>query len=213
MRRDSDARGAIRGARLFSCGLLAACAVLSAAPAVAEIRVEAPWIRPTPPGAPVEAFATLVNDGADPDRLLSAHVAAAEGAAFGRAVFNDGRYVFEPVAAIDAPADAVVTLRPRRLHIRFEGVTARLYLGAEVPATFIFERAGAVEVVFIVQDGPSAGLGLGRGDLRSGDHGPGETGPAGHDRMMNETGLSDGPADGDFTIDPSRGPEPPRSVR
>ncbi len=56
-----------------------------------------------------------------------------------------------PVEALEIPPGETVTLAPRGLHVMFVGLTAPWKEGDHIPATLVFEKAGAVPVVFNVQ--------------------------------------------------------------
>lgn len=156
-------------------------AMLVSASAQAQILIERAWIRPAPADAPVEAYATLRNLGAEPDRLLSARSESAADVAPADYVRRAGVWTAEPIETFILAPSEVRELRPTRAHLRLSGVARRLYLGAELSITLTFERAGDVEAVFIVGDGPSAGVGMPRGVGHSGKKTP--NAPDGHDQM------------------------------
>lgn len=128
--------------------------------ASAQIALSHPWARLGPPGAPVEAFVSIENQGAAADRLIGVRVDGAAAARIVRARFDGDGYEATPLDGVATPTDAVVALAPRGAYIRIDGLERRLHLGAELPITLTFAGAGDIEALFIVGDGPSAGLGV-----------------------------------------------------
>ncbi len=149
--------------------------------AAAEIRVLDAWLPLTPPGAPVEAYAKIENWGATPDRLVEVAFEDADGAGLYRAYFDGSGYAGAPVAELPLPKGAAVALRPRGLYFGIDGLERRLYLGAELRATLVFERAGRLDIVFTVGDGPSSGVTVGS-EAEA-------TGPSGHDSPVERDRL------------------------
>ena len=50
------------------------------------------------------------------------------------------------------PPDVTISLRPRGYHLLLKGLQAPLAVGSRVPATLSFERAGSVDVTFVVEE-------------------------------------------------------------
>lgn len=122
-----------------------------------ELRVERPWarasaIRSAKAGA---AYFTLVNLGAEPDRLIGAATPRAGKAGLHNHVMDQGVMKMLPVAAIEVSPGAPIVLEPGGLHVMLMGLTAPLEEGATFPLTLIFENAGAVEIEVTIQ-GPAA---------------------------------------------------------
>ncbi|MBN8717239.1 copper chaperone PCu(A)C [Thermomonas sp.] len=131
--------------------LLLSLPALAADPA--SVQVQSPWLRATPPGAQVAGgFATLVNPGAQADRLLRVespeaarvelHETFADGGVMRMRALPDGLAV---------PAHGQVELKPGSYHLMFIQPRQPLTPGMQVPATLVFERAGAVPVTFQVR--------------------------------------------------------------
>jgi copper(I)-binding protein len=117
------------------------------------VQVQEAWMRATPPGATVAGgFMTLVNPGAQDDRLLRVespeaarvelHETRSEGGVMRMRALPDG---------LPVPARADVVLRPGGSHLMFIQPRRALEPGMQVPATLVFERAGAVPVTFQVR--------------------------------------------------------------
>jgi hypothetical protein len=132
-------------------GLAVALPVLAAGKPA--IQAQDPWMRATPPGARVAGgFVTLVNPGDQADRLLRVespaaarvelHETVAEGGVMRMRALPDGLAV---------PAHGQVALKPGSYHLMFIQPQRALEPGMQVPATLVFERAGAVPVVFSVR--------------------------------------------------------------
>ena len=135
--------------------LIAALTLLAlAAPTLAHditfgaLELNGPFARATLPNAPVAGgFVTIVNTGAEDDRLVSAtsdiaretqiHEMAMEGDVMKMRQLSDGLVI---------PAGETVTLAPGGYHIMFMGLTGSLVEGETVPVILTFERAGTVTV-------------------------------------------------------------------
>jgi copper(I)-binding protein len=136
-------------AGIAALGAYALIHPLSAQPS--GIVVEQPWARAALQGGTGGGFLTLRNNGAQPDRLLSASTPLARTTEIHETV-RDGEVMrMRPVAALDVPAGASVSLRPGGAHVMMMGLTEALRPGATVPLTLTFERAGAVQVRLAVQ--------------------------------------------------------------
>lgn len=140
--------------RAITTALLALCLSLPAlAAGPAGVQVQSPWMRATPPGARVAGgFATLVNPGDQADRLLRVespeaarvelHETFADGGVMRMRALPDG---------LTVPAHGQVELKPGSYHLMFIQPRQALMPGMQVPATLVFERAGAVPVSFEVR--------------------------------------------------------------
>jgi copper(I)-binding protein len=113
------------------------------------------WSRPTPPGAPTAAgYLTIVNNSAEPDRLVSADTPVAPTLGL-HSLSNAGgvmRMRAMPEGLVIDP-HATVSLDPSGYHLMFEGLTKPFKFGETVPAVLHFEHAGAVAVRFAVGSG------------------------------------------------------------
>lgn len=136
-------------------------ALTSAAPAheyaAQGIAIAHPWSRPTPPSAPVASgFLTLTNTTDAPDRLLSVSSPIAARAEIHRsAVDEDGVARMRPVdGGVALAPGATVDFAAERLHVMFIAPNRTLTDKSQFPATLVFERAGPVNVEFMVQRRP-----------------------------------------------------------
>lgn len=94
---------------------------------------------------------TLKNGGPDTDRLMQVTSPIAERAEIHRSVVENGVATMRPVDGLALEPDAAVDFQAEKLHIMFIGPKQQLQDGDKFPATLVFEKAGAVDVVFVVQ--------------------------------------------------------------
>jgi hypothetical protein len=151
-----------RGFFLFALLLLWPALAPAAEFKVGDIVVIDPWARASAgANGVVGAYLTVRNDGDQADRLVGAvsdnaeqvqlHVTRAQGQVM--------RML--PVESIDIPAHGAVTLQPGGYHLMVMGLKEPLRVGARLPLTLKFERAGALAVYAAVVGpggmGPMAG--------------------------------------------------------
>lgn len=123
------------------------------APPSAAVTVAGPWLRATPPGAPVAGgFLTLHNGTAADDRLLAVESAAAQRVEIHEMREQGGvARMRELIDGLPLPAGATAELKPGGYHLMFIQPTRALPAGGQVDATLVFERAGRMPVVFEVR--------------------------------------------------------------
>ena len=92
------------------------------------------------------AYLTLMNHGAESDRLLSITTEAAAKAALHRTINEDGIAKMQPVESLDLPAGAMVELKPGGLHVMMTGLRAPLVEGGSFMLRLTFEKTGEIEV-------------------------------------------------------------------
>lgn len=129
-----------------------------------EISVDHPHIMETPPTAKTAAgYMTIANHADEADRLIEVradfpsvelHVSEVDAAGVAR---------MRALEAIDIPAGGSVTLAPRGMHVMFLDLAAPLRDGDRIEATLVFERAGAVPIVFEVEPRAAGGMGADHG--------------------------------------------------
>jgi copper(I)-binding protein len=126
--------------------------VLAHAAPAGAIAVVRPWMRATPGGVSVGAgYLTIVNHGGADDRLLSVSTPAAASVSQHRTVEKDGVSRMIPIAGgMVIPAGKTVSFAPSGAHLMLMGLTAPLKAGEHVPATLVFEHAGAIHADFTV---------------------------------------------------------------
>jgi copper(I)-binding protein len=116
-----------------------------------DLAIGHPWTRAAGANANGAGFLTLRNNGAAPDRLVSASSPAARVVELHTHIREGDVMRMRPVADIPVPPGQTVQLRPGGLHIMLIGLTEPLRQGASVPLTLRFERAGEVQVTLSVE--------------------------------------------------------------
>ncbi len=112
-------------------------------------------------------YMAIVNNGTEPDRLVWIETGiAAKAEVHESKVGTDGMGTMEPVAALEIPAGGTVSLDRGGLHVMFMGLKAKLTEGEMHKAVLVFEKAGRVEMEFMI-DPP---MGMGEMDHSTMDH-------------------------------------------
>ena len=127
--------------------------VLAARPALAgDIEVQHPWLRATPKGAAVAGgYATILNHGSAPDRLVGASLAVAPDGQVHEMSMTNGVMHMERLAdGLAIAPGATVALTPGGDHLMFEKPSAPLKQGQSVAGSLTFAKAGKVAVTFAV---------------------------------------------------------------
>lgn len=139
---------------------LALIGLLVAAPALAQVEIDQPWSRATPPGAKTAAgYMVLQNKAAAPDRLVSVTSPAAARVET-HVTLRDGDVMrMREVQGYDLPAGGRVELKPNGNHLMFVGIRQPFKEGDRIPATLRFEKAGELRVEFRVQGLGASGHG------------------------------------------------------
>jgi copper(I)-binding protein len=131
---------------------------------VGSLHISGPWMRATPKGAIVAGgYLTITNMGSEPDRLVSVSSSIAGKVEIHQMTMTNGVMKMRPVTALleIKPGDTL-ELKPGGYHLMFTQLKTGVRKGEKVKATLTFEKAGAIEIEFIV------------GGLA--DKGPGDTG-------------------------------------
>ncbi len=151
--------------KTLACGLVAlTCVTASFGPAsshdftVGSLEIKHPWSLKAPVVAPVlGGYLTIVNTGTTDDRLLGGSSPVAERFEIHVSSVVDGVARMRPVKeGITISAGSTVKLEPGAAHIMFEKPMQRPAEGEKFKATLQFEKAGPVEVEFVVQKGATA---------------------------------------------------------
>jgi copper(I)-binding protein len=147
------------------CGIaLAVLAISSSAAAESydldSIHIDHPWARATPKGAKIGAgYMTITNRGAAPDRLISGSTPVATRLVIHKMTMDNDIMQMRPlVQGLEINPGATVDLTAESLHVMFEGLKQPLQQGQRIKANLVFERAGTIEVEYLVEgmDGKSA---------------------------------------------------------
>ncbi|MGB7433296.1 MAG: copper chaperone PCu(A)C [Ahrensia sp.] len=157
--------------------LAAAATLLTATTALAheykigDLVIDHPVARATPANAPVSAgYMTIRNTGDEADTLISGSVGFATKTELHEMTMdNDVMKMRELDGGIEIPAGGEVTLVPGGLHVMFKGMNEQLVEGEEHTAELVFEKAGPVEVTFIVESLEKIRESM-KGDMMKMDH-------------------------------------------
>lgn len=120
--------------------------------AVGDLKIESPWIRATPAGAPVAGgYVRLQNSGAANDRLIGGTMQRAGRVEIHEMSMTDGVMKMRALPqGLEVPAGRAVELKPGSFHMMFLDLKGPLTDGETVAGSLIFEKAGAIPVVFRV---------------------------------------------------------------
>ena len=118
-----------------------------------EIQIRHPWARATPPGAKVGAgYLEIRNNGAQPDRLLSASSPAAKRVEMHVTEQAGEVAKMRQLRAFEVPGRERLALEPGGAHLMLVDIVQPLKKGERFPMKLRFERAGEIEVEFEVQE-------------------------------------------------------------
>jgi copper(I)-binding protein len=96
-------------------------------------------------------FFTLINAGTEPDRLVAASSPAAAKIEIHAIKVLGSDIGMRPRDSLAAPAGVTLTLQPRGYHLLLIDLRAPLVEGAHLAVTLIFEKAGSIDVEFLVE--------------------------------------------------------------
>ena len=113
--------------------------------ACAQVRIEDPWTRATPPGAKVGAGYMKITSTAA-DRLLGASSPAAARVELHVTEKQGDVLRMREVKAYAIPARGAFELSPGGAHLMLVDLKAPFKEGAKIPLTLRFEKAGEVKV-------------------------------------------------------------------
>jgi len=132
----------------------ALCLAAWISPALAQVKVEGAWVRPTVLGQQAGGgFMSLRSERAD--RLLGGSTPAAERFELHTMTMEGDVMRMRQLDKIDLPAGQKVEFKPGGMHVMLVGLKRPLTLGAKVPVTLKFERAGDVKVEMTVMSSPA----------------------------------------------------------
>lgn len=131
----------------------------SAAAGASGVRVLEAWARATPPVAPVAgSYLTVVNDGAQADRLLRVESDIAKRIEIHEMRNDNGVMRMRRIdAGLPLPAHGRLTLGPGGYHLMLFSPTRPLQAGGHFDAILVFEHAGKLPVTFEVRALGTAG--------------------------------------------------------
>ncbi len=119
-----------------------------------SLELKHPWSAKAPAVAPVlGGYVTIVNTGTQDDRLVGGTTSVAERLEIHESSIVDGVARMRPAKqGIAIPAGATLSLQPGGAHIMLVNPRQRPAEGEKFKATLEFEKAGSVEVEFVVQN-------------------------------------------------------------
>lgn len=125
--------------------------------AVGALTIGHPWSRPAAQGGNGAGFLTVTSKGPAADRLVSAASPVAARVEIHESMIMDGKAMMHPrPGGLPVPAGGKAEMKPGGWHLMFIGLKRPLAIGDRFPATLTFQKAGKVEVEFVVQAGASA---------------------------------------------------------
>ena len=122
---------------------------------VGKLTIDHPYVRSTPPMAPVAGgFMTITNNGDKDDRLFAGTAPFSKALEIHEMVMGDkGVMRMQQIeGGIVIPAGETVELKPGGLHIMFIGLDKQMIPDERHKSLLKFENAGDVEVEFVVKD-------------------------------------------------------------
>jgi periplasmic copper chaperone A len=130
---------------------------------VGKIKVVAPWTRATPESSKVAGgFMSLINTGSEPDRLIGGSTQVSARLEIHEMHIVNGVAMMRQVnPGISLKPGAHVVLKPFAHHLMMMDLKQPLQSGQKIKGTLVFEKAGTVEIDYVVvpmgANGPAAG--------------------------------------------------------
>jgi periplasmic copper chaperone A len=124
--------------------------------------IETPWMRETPDGARVAGgFMRITNTGKEPDRLLTGSAPFSKRVEVHEMRMDGGVMKMRELdKGLEIKPGETVELKPGGLHVMFMDLAEQPKAGERRKSTFVFEKAGTVEVdVSVVPRGQNAPAG------------------------------------------------------
>jgi len=126
--------------------------VLAATPAWAQVSVEQPWSRATPPGARIGVgFMQLRNSGSAAERVVGAS-SPVSGRVEMHVTTREGDVMkMRQVESFEIPAGGAFELKPGGAHLMLMDLRRPLKQGERVPLTLKLENGGELKVELTVE--------------------------------------------------------------
>jgi periplasmic copper chaperone A len=117
------------------------------------LQIGHPYMRATPPGAPVSGgYLKISNTGSESDRLIGVSAEFAGKAEIHEMRMDGDVMKMRPLDdGLVIPAGEEVTLEPGGLHLMFMNLKSQLQTGEKYSARLIFEKSGEIELEFNVE--------------------------------------------------------------
>lgn len=154
----------------LAAALFLASPVLAHEVTVGDLQIVHPHIpQPAATAKTAGGYMVIANTGTEPDRLIGIETdIAAKAEVHESKVDANGVGTMDPVPALEIPAGGTVSLEHGGYHVMLMGLTGKLTEGEMHKATLVFERAGRVEIEFMIE--PPMGEGMGEMDHSMMDH-------------------------------------------
>ncbi|PIE00544.1 MAG: hypothetical protein CSA79_03585 [Thiothrix nivea] len=119
-----------------------------------DLVIDSPYTRTTPPSAPVAGgFMKITNNGKEADTLTGGEVDFSEVVEIHEMPMIDGVMKMRQLeGGLEIPPGETVELKPGSYHVMFIKLKEQMIEGDKHKATLTFEKAGDVEVEFVVKD-------------------------------------------------------------
>jgi periplasmic copper chaperone A len=119
---------------------------------VGDLTIQAPWARATPTGAKVGgAYLKITNAGAQADRLVGGSLAGArEVEVHEMSMSNNVMKMRHLKDGLEIKPGQTVELKPGGYHLMLTGLSEALKQGQTLKGSLTFEKAGSVEIEYIV---------------------------------------------------------------
>jgi periplasmic copper chaperone A len=141
---------------LFLAASVALCSNSVAAKdyVVGHIQIGQPWTRVSPKGAPlVSAYLRITNHGTEPDRAICVSVTVAAKCEIQTVTVEQGIAKMRPASdGLEIKPGETIELKPGASHLMLVGLKQPLEKGKTIKGTLKFEKAGSIEVEFLVED-------------------------------------------------------------
>lgn len=118
-----------------------------------SLEIKHPWARATPRGAAVAgSYMRIINTGTAPDRLIGFSSPAAGKFEIHQMSMENGMMKMRPLpnGIVIKPGDAV-EFKPGSYHLMFIDLKTPFEQGKRVKGTLTFEKAGSVDVEYVVE--------------------------------------------------------------
>lgn len=116
-----------------------------------DLVIEAPWTRATPGGAKVGGgYVKITNKGSAPDRLIGGSLPLAGSVEVHEMSMANNVMQMRRIDGLEIKPGQSVELKPGGYHLMFMELKDALTAGQTLKGTLVFEKAGTVQVEFLV---------------------------------------------------------------
>jgi len=118
-----------------------------------SLEIDSPWSPAVPRGAKVAAgYMTIKNTGMEPDRLLAISTPVAGKVEIHQMAMDKGVMTMRPLPdGLEIKPGETVDLKPSSYHLMIMGLKQPIERGKPFKASLNFEKAGPVDVEFMVE--------------------------------------------------------------